>query len=120
PVLGEEGVRPALVIQPSPAASAIAPFSQDAPKTAAYPAIEGAEMPSPMVLEGLEPASQSSVERLNDRLERLPVRPLRLRTNRVLELRYAFLPRPVFRPSEVIAQEVKAVGPGVDHLRLRR
>ena len=64
PVFGEEGVRPALVIQPAAAAAAFAPFPENAPKPAAYPAVELAETPASMVLEVREPTARRLVQRL--------------------------------------------------------
>ena len=66
PMLGEEGVRPAMVVHPPTATSARAPFPQNAPKAAAYPAVEVDKMPDPMVFEVLEPTAKRPVQRLND------------------------------------------------------
>ena len=69
PLLGEEGIRPALMISSATSAAKFDALSQDAPKPAAYPAIEYAKSPSPMMLEILEPATKRPIQRRNDRFK---------------------------------------------------
>src|SRR2546423_780527 len=89
PLGGEEGIRPADVLLASAVSPATLALAQQTPQPAADQPVDATERPAMTVLEVLKPAPQRSVQRRDDRRQRVPARPSRLRPDRLLELRQA-------------------------------
>src|SRR5258706_6170812 len=106
PKAREVGVAPAMVIHPSAAAPTLVSFSQNAPEAATDPAIELGGDPDVTLLEVREPPLNCPVELADDRRQRVPIGPFGRRTDRVLELLKALLPRPAKPALEVIPQKI--------------
>src|SRR5947207_660543 len=110
PELREVDVGPANVGPPPPGASLSVATAQNASQPHSHPSIQRRERPSVSVFEVLKPTSQYGVEAVDDGLEAVAVVPLREAADVVLELREAFLSRPLLACFEVVAEEVETSG----------
>src|SRR6266481_5572402 len=118
PVLGKEGVGPALTIRSPHDASHPPMGTQHTAQAAAYPAVERGERRAVAVLEVDEPAPQPRIEVVDDRPQASARGPTRLGTDGILELLQALVARPVTAVGEAVAQELKALRPRVDQVCL--
>jgi len=110
PMLGKEGVGPALMIcPPSPAATSTT-FPEDAAQPHANPGIETGERDTLAVLEIGKPAGKDSVEVRNDHGEAMTVTAFRLGTNGLLELLQTLGPRPAHPLFKMVSQKVETTG----------
>ncbi len=73
-------IRPALMIRATAPSFAFAPASQNAAQTHSHPLIHCLQLPSPAVLEVVEPATQHRIDQLDGLFQRAPVVALELRT----------------------------------------
>src|SRR5260370_5140404 len=103
PVVGKERIRPTLMI-PSPAATLPArPLTENTPQAHAHPAVHGHQRRPTTLLEVPKPTTQRPIHADDDNHQRVPVRPLRFRPDRVLDLLPPFLPRPPRQPPPTLS-----------------
>src|SRR5260370_18079589 len=93
PILGKEGVGPAMMVVTPGDAPSSAVVAQQASQPAAYPSVESAERGAVAVQEVGEPAAQHWVEAFDDRPQALPCGPPCLGTNDISQLPQPLLPR---------------------------
>src|SRR5947209_20384709 len=120
PLVGEEGVTPAVMVFPTTPAGQPHPLAEDAPQAHPDPPAQGRERPLVAVLEVPKPAAKCRGERRDDRRKALARGPLRLRSDRLLELLQALRSGAAGAVLEPVAQEVKGFETGVDDPRLGR
>src|SRR5947209_15442283 len=111
PRLGKEGVGPPLLLICSVTTD---PFQlpalpQQAPQSAAYPAVQAAEDREVAALEVPEPAHKRPVQIADDPLQAPAVGPLRLRPDGVLQLLQALGPNVTPVTVEPVTQEVESL-----------
>src|ERR1700754_181551 len=120
PLVGEEGVRPAVMVRPSAATLLPLPSAKQTAKTHPDPTVEAPKRPLVGVLEVFKPAAKRGVQLRDDLREAFAGGPFGLRSDRVLELGQALRPRTARATLETITQEVKALCLHVDDQCLRR
>jgi hypothetical protein len=94
PLLGKEGVRPAVMIRTAASAPASLSVAQDIAQPHADPGIQDLEHETTTMLKILEPASHRAIHVGNDGRQALPVGAPGFTPNRVFELPPAFRARP--------------------------
>src|SRR3954469_15803922 len=114
PLVGEEGVGPALMVVTSATAGQLHPLAEDAPQTHAYPAVDPLKRPLVAVLEIFKPAPQGGIERPDDHEKALSGVPRGLRPDRFFELVQALRSGTAAAALEPITEKVKGIGPCVD------
>ena len=115
PLLGKEGIRPALVVRAAASAPASVTTAQKAAQSHADPRVQDLEREATTVLKILKPASHGTIHIGDDRLQALSLRAPGFTPNRVFELPQTLPARPTGAVREVIAQKVKTLPLGGVH-----
>ena len=115
-------VWPALMVSASADSLQFMPLSQDTPQPPPYPTVQARKGPLIAMLEVPKPASEGSIDILDDPFHAVPITPLCLSVDRVFELLQAFLAGPSRTPFKMIPKEVKSFTGrlGIDHSGLLR
>ena len=95
PTLGKEGIRPALMVPATTAATSMATATENTAQTHPYPTIRHLERERGAVLEVFKPAFRRPVDVRDDRSKAMPVITPCLGTDRIAELTEALSARPV-------------------------
>ena len=104
---GKERIGPAMMVVSSAPTALLRPFAQNTSQSCANPAVDSLERRVVTVLEITEPASQRTVDVLNDAFKRTPVGASCLGTQSRLELGQALLPRPAGQSASPGPQEAE-------------